>query len=210
MLLTAAVTKAEIVALFDALTPIRIAIDASKGRYVTLGRPRLELIADTGLRLRGDANITWGVAGMSVPVTIQNWQVMLLPRVVTRGKNRVLQFEPVIEELDLKRVPGFLDDKIAKAIGDGIAQNREKLVFDFTKRLTKRWPLPQRLGAGAFALDCVDGAIEVTADQLLMTLRFEPRIATNDVAPRSTRGPKSVRAPKSVRSPKSVRHPELR
>ena len=67
MLLTAAVTRAEIVALIEALTPLRIMIDAQRGRSVTLGRPRLELVPDTGIRLRGDARISWDVAGMTVP-----------------------------------------------------------------------------------------------------------------------------------------------
>lgn len=199
MLLTAAVTKAEIVALIEALTPLHITIDANKGRSVNVGRPRVELVPDAGIRLRGDARITWDVAGMTVPVTIQSWQVMLLPRIVTRGTSRVLQFEPVLEALDLKRVPAFLDDKIAKAIGDGIAQNRDKLMLDFARKLTKRWALPQRLGAGAFALTAVDGGVAMTADELRMTLRFETAIEKM-----------REKEPRSVRTPKSVRQPEIR
>lgn len=197
MLLTAAVTKAEIVALIEALTPRTIVIDANKGRSVTVGRPRLELVPDAGIRLRGDARITWDVAGMTVPVTLQSWQVMLLPRVVNRGASRMLAFEPVLEELDLKRVPAFLDDKIAKAISDGIAQNKERLVWNFAQRLSKRWPLPKRLGTGAFALTAVDGGIRVTAEEVMMTLRFETGVVAE-------------RAPKSARAPGSVRQPEIR
>lgn len=206
MLLTAAVTKQELVALVEALAPLRITIDAARSRSITLGRPRLELVPDTGIRLRGDARITWDVAGVAIPVTLKSWQVLLVPRVVTQGagaadaphkrKSRVLTFEPVIEELDLKLVPGFLDDKIAKAIKDGIAQHKEKLTWDFARVLTRQLALPARLGSGSFLLAAVDGAVGITADDVRLTLRFDAQVAREaEVAPRSRRAPRSERRP---------------
>ena len=162
MLLTAAVTKAEIAALIDALTPLRVIIDERRGRSITLGRPRLELVQDGGIRLRGDARLTWDVAGVAIPVTLQAWQLMLVPRIVTREGGRALAFEPVIEILDLKRVPGFLDDKIANAITDGLAQNRDRLAWEFSRVLSKQFALPARIGPGTFALAAVDCAVAVS------------------------------------------------
>lgn len=204
MLLTAAVSKAELATLIEALTPLRISIDERRGRSITLGRPRLELIPNDGIRLRGDARLTWDVAGVAIPITLQAWQVLLVPRVVTRpDAGRVLAFEPVIELLDLKRVPGFLDDTIAKAIADGLAQNRSKLSWEFARVLSKHMALPARIGGGTLAMTAVDGAVGVTEEDLKLTLRFEarverPRVAETDVAPRSSR-----RAPKSEGRPEA-------
>lgn len=199
MLLTAAVTKAEIAALIDALTPLCVIIDERRGRSVTLGRPRLELVPEGGIRLRGDARLMWDVAGVAIPVTLQAWQLMLLPRIVSRENGRALAFEPVVEILDLKRVPGFLDGKIAKAITDGLSQNRHRLAWEFSRVLSKQFALPTRIGAGTFALSAVDGAVAVSEEDVMLTLRFEASVERpavhHETAPRSRRAPVSERRP---------------
>lgn len=190
MLLTAAVTKAEIAALVDALAPLSVSLDERRGRSITLGRPRIELVPEAGIRLRGDARLTWDVAGVAIPVTLQAWQVLLMPRIVER---RALAFEPVIEILDLKRVPGFLDDKIAGAISDGIAQNRAKLAWPFARTLSKQLALPARIGGGAFVLAAVDGAVGVSEEDVRLTLRFEAGVErARRAAPSSERRPASA------------------
>jgi hypothetical protein len=202
MLLTAAVTKAEIAALIDALTPLRVIIDERRGRSITLGRPRLELVREGGIRLRGDARLTWDVAGVAIPVTLQAWQLMLVPRIVTRESGRALAFEPVIEILDLKRVPGFLDDKIARAITDGLAQNRHRLTWEFARSLSKQFALPARIGGGTFALSAVDGAVAVSEEDVMLTLRFEANVERRALHPDTV--------PRSRRAPMSERRPEIR
>ncbi|HVH46466.1 MAG TPA: hypothetical protein VM925_29190 [Labilithrix sp.] len=198
MLLTAIVTKAELVALVESLTPLRIVIDERRGRSVTLGRPAAELVPGQGLRLRGDARVVWDVAGVAIPVTLQAWQLLLVPRVVSRPRTRVLAFEPVIEELDLKLVPGFLDDKIAGAIRDGIAQNRDKVAWDFVRTLSKRLALPARIApAKTFEIRAVDGAVAVSATELRLEVRFEATIETRAPAP----------APASDREPRKAARP---
>jgi hypothetical protein len=200
MLLTAAVTKAEIAALIESLTPVRVMLDERRGRSITLGRPRLELVPNAGLRLRGDARIMWDVAGVPFPVTLQAWQVLLVPRVVNRADGRAIAFEPVVELLDLKRVPGFLDDKIAKFITDSLAENRGKLAWAFAKKLSKQLALPARIGGGSVAMLATDAGIGISEEDVKLTLQFEaqvdrPRVAApHDEAPRSRRTPTSPSA----------------
>jgi hypothetical protein len=202
MLLTAVVSKAELVELIESLTPMRIVIDERRGRSVTLGRPEVELVPDRGLRLRGEARVVWDVAGVSIPVTLQAWQVLLIPQVATRARSRVLTFEPVIEELDLKLVPGFLDDKIAGAIRDGLAQNRQKLAWDFVRTLSKRLALPARITpAKTFEIRAVDGAVAVTPSELRLTVRFEAKFEKRAAAqPAPQPAPTSVRENQAPRS----------
>jgi len=177
MLLTAVVAKAELVSLVESFTPMRIDIDERRGRFVTLGRPEVELVAGKGLRLRGDARVSWDVAGVAIPVTLQAWRVLLIPRIVSRGRSRVLSFEPAIEELDLKLVPAFLDDAIAGAIREAIAQNRGKIAWDFARTLSKRLPLPSRIApAKTFEILAMDGQVEVTSSELRLAVRFEARV----------------------------------
>jgi hypothetical protein len=191
MLVTAAVSKAELVTLVEAMTPLRLAIDERRGRTITLGRPRIELVPDRGIRLRSDARITWDVAGVGVPITLKAWQLLLVPRIA----DGALALEPLIEALDLKGIPSFLDDKIADAIKGGIAQNRHKLAWSFARALSKRWPLPARIGAGAFQLVATDGAALVTAEDVRLTIRFVAAVERPEQAPRSRRTPTSERRP---------------
>lgn len=127
--------------------------------------------------------MTWDVAGVAIPVTLQAWQVLLVPRIASRGRSRVLSFEPVIEELDLKLVPAFLDDAIVSAIREGIAQNRDRIAWDFARTLSKRLPLPARISpAKTFEILAQDGEVEVTASELRLTVRFEARVEARAVA----------------------------
>jgi hypothetical protein len=211
MLLTAVVTQAELAALVESLTPMRVTIDERRDRSVTLGHPTTTLVAGKGLRLRGDARIAWDVAGVSIPVTLQAWQILLIPRIATRGRSRVLAFDPVVEELDLKLIPGFLDDKIAGAITDAIAQHRDKIVWDFARTLSKRLALWKKVAPPMiFEIAAVDGQVQVSASDLRLTIRFEARVErrataagegkkqkpTTEPAPRSGPG---TSAPASVR-----------
>lgn len=182
MRLTASVTKAELVALIDALTPMRIAIDERRGRSVVLGRPEVSLAPRRGLRLRGDGRVVWDVAGVAIPVTVQVWQLLLVPRVRPRGRSQVLSFEPVLEELDVKLVPGVLDGKIADAIREAIAQHQPKLAWGFARTLTKRFSLPPRIEPPSlFELVATGGEVEVDADELRFSVRFEARIERRPV-----------------------------
>jgi hypothetical protein len=180
MILSAIITKDDLSALIASLMPLRIAIDERRGRSVTLSRPSLiELVPDQGLRLRGSAQIAWDALGVPIPVTLQTWQALLIPKIVVphgSGRTRILAFEPIIEELDLKLVPGFLDDKIADAIQEGIEEHKHKLAWDFSRALSKRLPLPARMGPAMFEIAATEGRVQVTDKELRLAVRFEARI----------------------------------
>jgi hypothetical protein len=172
MELSARVSRDELAALVRSVSPLRIAIDERRGRAATLGVTDVELVPSRGLRVRGNARVAWDVAGVPLTVTLKAWQAMLVPR-VTQG--RALLLEPVLEELDLKNLPAFLDDKIGDAIRDGIAQNRDKLAWGFARALSKKWPMPPRTSLAAFGLEVVSGTVLVDANEVRLSLRFEAR-----------------------------------
>jgi hypothetical protein len=183
MLLTAEVKKAELVALLDSLTPLRLAFDGARGRSLTIGRPLLSLVPGRGIRLRGSARLSWETLGITVPVTLQGWQVLLVPKVVARGAARSLVLEPVIEELGLKLVPAFVADKITDTIGDWIPRYHEKLAWTFSRTLSRRWLLSPRITPHeAFELEAMAGEVTVTEEELRFTVRFEARVSRRAVA----------------------------
>jgi hypothetical protein len=193
MLLSAVVTKDELVALVEAITPLRVAIDERRGRAVTLGRPRaVYLVPGHGLRVRGDARIAWDFAGVGITITLPTWQMMLVPRIVARGRTRVLAFDPIVEALEMKLVPGFLDEKVADVLRDSIAQNRRKLAWDLSRTLSKRLPLPARIGPGRlFEIAATEGTVIVTDREVRLTVTLEARIEKPEAAKSQDGGPRA-------------------
>jgi hypothetical protein len=173
------VTKDELVELVASITPMRITIDERRGRAVTLGRPRVDFAPGRGVRLRGEARMTWDVAGFAVPITLQAWQLMLIPRLTVAGRARTLALEPVVEALDLKRVPGVVDGRIAQALDGVLARVQHRLVWDFARTLSRRLPLPRRvdaeLGGTSIDLDVVGATFTVTESELHFCVRIEAR-----------------------------------
>lgn len=186
MQLCAIVTKDDLASVVEQLTPLRVTTHPR--RVITLGRPsKVELVAGAGLRVRGDARFTWDVGGLTIPVTLRAWQIMLLPSFVARNGRHVLAFEPVLEALDFKSVPMFLDGRIKEAINQGLAAQKHKLAWDFEKTLTLLRPLPDKLApAGEVKLGPTGGRVTVTETDVRLTLDFALRVR-RDAPPASLR-----------------------
>jgi hypothetical protein len=186
MQLCAIVTKDDLSSVIEQLTPLRVT--TRPRRVITLGRPAaVELVAGAGLRVRGDARFTWDVGGITLPVTLRAWQIMLVPSFAVRSGGHVLAFEPVLELLDFKNVPMFLDGRIKEAINEGLAAQKRKLAWDFERTLSLIRPLPEKFSpAGELKLGPTGGTVKVTAEEIRLTLDFALRIR-HDAAPASLR-----------------------
>lgn len=185
--LTATVSKDEIIRLVRELTPLRI--DLGRTRSVSFGTPEVvELVEGTGLRVRGNARMIWEVAGLPLPVSLRAWQLLLAPSVVIRDETLVLVFDPVLEALDFKRVPGFFDERIASAINEGVATQRRKLAWNVSRGLSWEWPLPKRVVPGkTVEITPTSASVTVTATELRVDVAFDGHVVAGDVAPASLR-----------------------
>lgn len=198
MQLCAVITKDDLAGVIREITPLDVEVSRRPRRMISLGRPgRVELVASAGLRVAGDAKLRWEIAGLSVPITVRAWQILLRPSVVLRGGVYVLAFDPILEKLELKHVPGFLDERVAPALNETLAAQRQKLVWNFTKTLSMHRPLSDKLSPKV-KLDLVPtgGEVKVTSSALELTLHFD-----GHVSPRSEVG--AARGPTSSPSPAS-------
>ncbi len=171
MLLCAILTKDDLVSVLEQLTPLSLTLRG--GRAISLGRPStMELVRGAGLRLRGDARFTWDAGGLTIPVSLRAWQVLLVPSLAARGGGHVLAFDPELEALDFKSVPVFLDARIKAAINEGLAVQRNRLFWDFEKYLSHVWSLPAsvapkgelRLGPSGAHLAVSEQDVRLTVD----------------------------------------------
>ena len=207
MKLCAIITKDDLSSVIDQVTPLRVAIRPR--RVIALGRPtNVELVAGRGLRIRGDARFTWDVGGITIPVTLRAWQVMLVPSFVARGSGHVLAFDPVLEDLDFKAVPMFLDGRIADAVKNGLEAQRGRLAWDFERHLSVTHALPSSVSpAGDVKLAPTGGNVTVTDTDIRLTLEFALSVRRDrevEAAPESRPAPSS-RAQQGSPSSRSAR-----
>jgi hypothetical protein len=196
MQLCATLTKDDLTSIIEQITPLRVAIRPR--RVITLGRPtKIELVAGAGLRVRGDARFTWDVGGLTIPVTLRAWQVLLVPSFVARDGGHVLAFDPKLEVLDFKNVPMFLDGGIKDAVKEGLAAQKSKLTWSFEEHLSLVRPLPAKISpAGEVHLAPTGGTITVTATDVQLKLEFGFRVR-RDAPPASLRAYELEGAPSS-------------
>jgi hypothetical protein len=186
--LTLIIGKDEIDRIVSELTPVKI--DLGRKGNVSFGRPALvELVPNTGLRVRGDAKMVWDVAGLTLPVTLRTWQLLLAPSIARRNGSLVLAFDPVLEDLDLTLVPGFFDERIIDAINEGVASQRGKLAWNLSRLLGSSTRLPARVSPGGFVELAPSMAnVAISASELRVDVDLEAHAADHAVAtPRSLR-----------------------
>ncbi len=179
MELSAVLTKDDLDAVATQLTPLRVELSRRPRRAISLARPSLvELVPGAGLRLRGSARIDWEVGGFAVPVVVRTYQFLLVPSVVTRNGVHVLAFEPILETLDFRRIPGFFDERVTTAINEGLASHQRKLAWNFSKTLSASLALPPKVAPeGRFELLPTAAQVLVTASDVRMTVTFQCRVS---------------------------------
>ena len=173
MLLCAILTKDDLVSAIEQITPLTVTL--RRRRVIWLGRPStVELVAGAGLRVRGDARFTWDAYGLAIPVSLRSWQVLFVPSFAERGGRHVLAFDPVLEALDFKSVPMFLDARITAAINEGLAAQKSALAWEFEKHLSLKRSLPESVEPrGEVRLGPSGGHVAVTESDVRLTLDFE-------------------------------------
>ncbi len=196
MQLCATLTKDDLTSIIEQITPLRVAIRPR--RVITLGRPaKIELVPGAGLRVRGDARFTWDVGGLTIPVTLRAWQVLLVPSFVARDGGHVLAFDPKLEALDFKNVPMFLDGTIKDAVKEGLAAQKSKLAWSFEDHLSLVRSLPAKISpAGEVILAPTGGTVTVSATDMQLKLEFGFRVR-RDAPPASLRAYELEGAPSS-------------
>ncbi len=197
------VTRDELAALAAELVPVRIVIREHPRGTVSFGRAlQVELVPDLGIRIRGDARIAWHVAGLAVQVTVRAWQILLRPTIANRAGLPALAFDPVLEHLDLERVPGFLDERIVEGVNDALAAQRQKLAWRFADKLGAVRPLPAKISPrGTFRFVASSAAVAVTREELRFDVDLQPKLVLERQGPAVTPPAQPRSGPASSRSP---------
>lgn len=186
MQLCLTLTKDELSRVVQELLPFDIEISERPRRRISLEHLQtLELVSGSGVRISGDASLTWEVAALPVTLTLRKWQVLLVPRVVFPDNgDKLLVFDPNLETLDFKHVPGFVDDRVADVVNEAISSQKSKLVWNFGKSLSLHKPLSDKLSpTPVFDLSPTGADVDVTDSVLSLSIRFAAKMIRQERAP---------------------------
>jgi hypothetical protein len=158
-------------------TPVRIHMgdpEQPDPRWVELDQPTsIRLVPARGVRAVSTGRIRYGLAGLSIPVSIRNLQVLLEPRIVPAGAGRRLEFKLQIEEADLENVPGLVDRALVGKVNDALLPDASRMWWDFTKTLDRSFPLPERLEPlNHMMLQARDADVSVSDAELRLRLEL--------------------------------------
>ena len=184
MRLTATLQREDFVAFLQQLTPLelRLSDPGEPQRLFLIDTPRdVRLVAGKGLEVRTSARLTWEVLGVRLPVTVQSMRLTLRPSLVERSGRPVLAFALRFEEADLRAFPAFLDAKVIDAVNAAAAEHESRLVWDFIDTLTFDFKLPKQLPPSRMAFCAMAGDLEVTDEEVVLSVRFETRVAFEEI-----------------------------
>lgn len=169
--------------LIDALqrfTPLELRLGDLEGKARTLvvERPdRVTLVPERGLRIETTARLNWTIAGISLPVTIQAAQLLVIPEIAQREGRDVLRIQLVLESADLKHVPAFLDAKVVEEVNEALQADDARPTWGFLDTLSFSVDLPARLrSARAFELNAYWGAMKITDTAVIFTVSYNAAV----------------------------------
>lgn len=180
MLLQATLGLDDLTDAMQRFTPLEIRLGDLEGKERTLvvERPdRVALVPDRGLRIETTARLSWTIAGVVVPITVQAAQLMLLPEIVQRDGRDVLRFLLVLEGANLKHLPAFVDAKVVEEVNQALQADDARPTWGFLETLSFSVRLPARLrSARTFELNARWGAMKITDAAVVFTVSYNAAV----------------------------------
>jgi hypothetical protein len=157
----------------------------SKDRTLFVDRPnRVTLVPDRGLRIDTTAHLTWTIAGVIVPVTVQAAQIILLPEIAQKDGRDVLRFQLLLESADLKHVPAFIEAKVVDQVNEALRADDARPTWRFLDTLSFIVGLPKRLkSARAFELEAKWGAMNITDSAIVFNVSYHSAVTVTEKKP---------------------------
>jgi hypothetical protein len=182
MRISATLDETAVAALLDELLPVTIDLHPPEPgtRWVRVEKPDgFDFVAGEGVRIRAAATVQWTALGIAIPVTVNSLALMLRPVIVVdEERGGSLVFRPEIESADLKMVPAFVDERIARSINAKLAEEGDLAAWNFAQTLAIRSPLPSNISPAAeLHIAAGDAVVQADDTQLSLSLTLTMRFA---------------------------------
>lgn len=167
------ISAAELVASVHEFLPYQVDIsaDGSQKRWLRVNAPdTVEFVPRQGMRVVASATFHHNVP-LVPDVTIRRSVLMMRPHIMMADNGEILAFEVRLEDLDLKGIPGFIDQSIVQRVNDQMRERQKQIAWDFSTSLTCALSLGQRsLLIEAVQLRTTRGQLEVADDGIILSL----------------------------------------
>lgn len=174
--------------LLNQLLPLTIDLapeDDDDTRHIHIEQPHhVDFLVSEGLRVHTSAHIRWKAAGVSIPATLKNVELMLRPQIASDERGNRLLFRPSIEHADFKLLPAFVDRRIATRVNQALEAETDRLSWHIDESFARSVPMTKRLQpVTSFDLH-VDGAsVEVFDDALVLKINVGMRFVRGEEPP---------------------------
>jgi hypothetical protein len=187
LMITSVLAEAAVSELLGGFFPVTVDLDplgAEDQRWIHIERPHhLDFLAGRGVRVTTSASLRWTALGIGVPARVNEIQLLIVPAIAHDERGPKLVFRPSVERADIKRLPAFLDDAVARRINAALAAEGDLLGWHFGESLGIRVPLPSnlspvdgvQLGAGEMSIEIQDRAIVLGLEVRIDFSRRRPR-----------------------------------
>jgi hypothetical protein len=176
MQLRAVVTLADLVALLEQATPLRISMKDDARRWIELERPsEVSLVPGRGARVVVSGRLQLDVADVPLLAKIKSLELMLIP---TLAQPAQLVFKIVVEQLDVAYVPGLIEDALVPRVNAALAPFAARLAWNFGKTLHASLKIPPHLEPlERFELAVTGAQVEVDAERIRLDVELSTSLS---------------------------------
>jgi hypothetical protein len=156
--------------------PLKVSLggEDDDDRSLVLRDPRaVTFVPGTGVSLSCTADLRWSVLGLTVPIHLREFSVLLTPLIALRSGAPALVFALAIEHADLAGVPAMVDAHLVERVNQALAERQVELGWEFAKTLTHSFALPALLAnVRSFDLGVGASSVEVVPDALVLSVEL--------------------------------------
>lgn len=164
------ISRSELKELLKSAFPIHVAISADGEAWVEVTElDGIKYEPGHGIVLRCAARVNYPIPVLPDTFTLSEVAITVMPVIVEREGKTFMQFNVDVSELDLKFIPGFVDDVISDKINDAIRDKAHKIAWNVSKTLDRLIRFPERLSLlRGIELGPVRATMEVANEGLLV------------------------------------------
>lgn len=185
MRLQATLTREDLQSLVSDLAPATIRL-GQKGKLTLSDPSGLELVANCGVRFVCQAQGSWEVLGVSVPIALKALSIRLEPTVEKRPEGDALVFKLHIESAEIAMVPGVIGERIVEIVNGELREKHGELAWSFGKTLSHVFRLPASLAnLASIGLVTTSGTLKITTEALVFSVAFDTHVGRKSELPAS-------------------------
>jgi hypothetical protein len=207
MRLEAIVSKNDLTQLVAEALPLTMQL-GDDGELSLSDATQVTLIPDVGLRIVGALKLRWSVLGITVPITVRSFAVVLRPE-VTGGDSEhgeQLTFKVQLDHADVAGLPSPIDQGVVVLVNRELEKHME-LAWGYARTLTQSFDLPDTVQPlESFDLNVDSACVKTTDDALGLAIRFHARVRRRGESTAPARGAATNPGRRAAEDPSGPSH----